>query len=91
MVEVGGGRTVVYGHAAVLLDADVGELGDALEGAVLGGLEVEGGGPVVAEVLRGAVSEASRGAVGGLLRSRCRKCTSTSRGGRIWRAPSVYG
>lgn len=44
-------RHVVDGHAAVLLEADVGELGDALEGGVFGGAKVEGGGPVVGEVL----------------------------------------
>jgi hypothetical protein len=31
---------VVHGHAAVLLDTDVSELRDALEGAVLWGLEI---------------------------------------------------
>lgn len=43
---------VVDGHAAILLQSNVGELRNALEGAVLGRLEVQGGGPVVAEVLR---------------------------------------
>lgn len=48
----GGVGHVVDGHAAVLLQSDVGELRDALEGRVLGGLEVERGGPVVGEVFR---------------------------------------
>ena len=53
---------VVDSHAAVLLEADVGILGDALEGAIFRRAKVEGGCPVVAEVLDGrSVSHAGEG------------------------------
>lgn len=52
LAVLGGVSHVVDCHAAVLLQSDVGELRNALKGAILWGLEVQGGGPVVAEVLR---------------------------------------
>jgi hypothetical protein len=56
LVAAAEGPHVVDGQAAVLLEegavqAPVGHLWDALEGAVLGRSEVDGRGPVVAEVL----------------------------------------
>lgn len=53
-------RHVVHRHASVLLDPKVGKLGDSLEGTILRGLEVQRGGPIVAEVLRVGASRASR-------------------------------
>jgi hypothetical protein len=62
-VVLGAVGHVVHRHPSVLLEPDIGVLGNALESAVLGGLEVQGGGPVIAEVLR--VSARCAGRLGG--------------------------
>lgn len=88
-------RHVVDGHAAVLLDADIGKLRDTLERAVFRGAEVEGGGPVVGEVLGGIREGRVRGKgsrfSGYAPRSMCRWCMLRGWEGRIWLAPSVRG
>lgn len=53
---------VVDGHASVLLEPNIGELRHTVESAVLGRLEVQGGSPVVAEVL--GVGARSTGGLG---------------------------
>jgi hypothetical protein len=64
-VVFGGVGHVVDCHAACLCEPDVCELRHALEGAVFWALEVEGGGPVVAEVFAVGTGCAC-GALGGV-------------------------